>query len=288
MTLKIVKANGEKVNFNRGKLISSLSRAGASKQVVGKITTDIEGMLHEGITTKEIYKKAFNQLRITGRASASRYKLKKGIMELGPTGYPFEKYIGELLKHQGYRVQVGVNIKGHCIQHEVDVVAKKGIKHFMIECKFHSSFNIKCNVKIPLYIQSRFLDIQKKWSTDEGHQHKFHQGWVVNNTRFSKDAIQYGNCVGLKLLSWDYPVNAGIKDLVNSSGLYPITCLNTLKKKEKQKLIDQGLVLCKHLCENPTALNKIGIRQNRIKEILVDAEALCNLKLTSRNNGLKK
>jgi restriction endonuclease/ATP cone domain-containing protein/AF1548-like protein len=274
-TKEIIKANGEKVLFQREKLIISLEKAGASKAIIQEIINEIEVILFKGISTKEIYKTAFRKLKSHSRAIASRYKLKKAIMELGPTGYPFEKFIGELLKHQGYRVEVGVIVQGNCVQHEVDVIAEKDNKHFMIECKFHHSFNTKCNVKIPLYIQSRFLDIQKKWVKQKGHQHKFHQGWVVNNTRFSKDAIQYGNCVGLKLLSWDYPKNGNLNELISISGLYPITCLNTLKKSEKQQLLNKDFVLCKHLCENPEVLNEIGIIQNRRKKILEDAHQLC-------------
>jgi hypothetical protein len=274
--MKIIKANGEKVLFERDKVMKSLANAGASKLLVQNITDEIVASLYQNITTKEIYKEVFLKLKNHSRIIASKYKLKKAIMELGPTGYPFEKFVGELLKHQGYRVEVGVIVQGNCVQHEVDVVAEKDNKHFMIECKFHSSFTTKCNVKIPLYIQSRFLDIQKKWVMLKGHQHKFHQGWVVNNTRFSQDAIQYANCVGIKLLSWDYPKTGNLKELISLSGLYPITCLNTLKKHEKLQLLEKDIVLCKHLCANPNILNEINISQNRKKNILEDAHQLCN------------
>jgi ATP cone domain/AF1548-like, C-terminal/Restriction endonuclease len=275
-SIKIIKANGEKVPFEKEKLIASLTKSGASKPLAQKITEEIEATLYQNITTKEIYKKAFKKLNFHSRAIASRYKLKKAIMELGPTGYPFEKFVGELLKYQGFKVKVGVIVQGHCVQHEVDVVAEKDNKHFMIECKFHSSFTTKCNVKIPLYIHSRFLDVQKKWIKIVGHKHKFHQGWVVNNTRFSEDAIQYANCVNIRLLSWDYPKNGSLKELISLSGLYPITCLNTLKKSEKLELLKKDIVLCKHLCKNPNVLTEIGIHQNRKKKILEDAHQLCN------------
>ncbi len=275
-TIKIIKANGEKVPFEREKLIVSLTKAGASEVITHKITDDIEASLYENITTKEIYRTAFKELNKHSRAVASRYKLKRAIMELGPTGYPFEKFVGELLKQQGYRVKVGVIVQGNCVQHEVDVVAEKDNKHFMIECKFHNSVNIKCNVKVPLYIQSRFLDVEKQWVKKSGHEHKFHQGWVVTNTRFTKDAIQYGNCIGLKLLSWDFPEKGSLRELIGISGLYPITCLNTLKKSEKQKLIEKNIVLCKHLCATPEVLNEINISENRRKNILEDAYQLCS------------
>jgi hypothetical protein len=278
--INIIKQSGEIDAFNKDKIFKSLSHTGADKEEIEKIIDLVQSKLYNGIGTKEIYKMVFNELKKSASHHASKYNLKNGILALGPTGFPFENFIGELLKYQGFKVKVGVTLQGHCVQHEVDVVAEKENKHFMIECKFHSSFKTKCNVRIPLYIQSRFLDVEKQWIKKEGHnKHNFHQGWVVNNTRFSEDAIQYANCVGIKLLSWDYPKNESLKDLISKFGLYPITCLNTLKKAEKQRLLNDQIVLCKHLCEDPSVLIKIGIKQNRINKILEDAHALCNSKL---------
>lgn len=277
--LYIIKYSGESVLFDSNKLRNSLKYSGASKQEIDQIIKIVKSKLFEGISTKKIYRIVQDQLKKIDRPNAGRYNLKKGIMELGPTGFPFEVFIGELLKRQGYKVEVGVIVQGDCVQHEVDVVAEKDNEHFMIECKYHSSFSTKCNVKIPLYIQSRFLDIEKQWIKQSRQNHKFHQGWVVNNTRFTTDAIEYGNCVGLKLLSWDYPVKKSLKELIGIYGLYPITCLNTLKAREKQQLLDKEIVLCRQLCDKPVVLKKIGIKPNREKSILEDAKALCKSQL---------
>jgi len=274
-TITIIKKSGEKVNFNREKLKKSLMKSGAKTTAVENIIAEIEASLYHGISTTEIYKNAFDKLKKHARPTAARYKLKKAIMELGPTGFPFENFVGELLKHEGFKVEIGVFVQGNCVQHEVDVVAEKEHQHFMIECKFHSSFKVNCSVKIPLYIQSRFLDIEKQWLKNPTHHHKFHQGWVVNNTRFSEDALNYGNCVGLKLLGWDYPKNNGLKEMISKSGLYPITCLNTLSKSEKLTLLNKNVVLCKQLCDTPTVLNQIGIKPTRTKKIMEDAHELC-------------
>jgi len=274
--IQILKDNGELANFERAKLIDSLSKSGASDSVVEKIVTEIEFLLFNGITTKEIYKKAFEKLKKHARPTAARYNLKKGILEFGPTGFPFEIFVGELLKRQGYSVKIGVITQGFCVKHELDVVAEKDNNHFMIECKFHSSFNTKCSVKIPLYIQSRFLDIEKQWVKQPGHHHKFHQGWVVNNTRFSEDAIQFAACVGLKLLGWDYPKGESLNDLIRKYGLYPITCLTTLKKSEKQALLNQKIVLCKQLCDETSLLDEINVNPNNQNKILKEAHALCS------------
>ncbi|ASO05789.1 MULTISPECIES: restriction endonuclease [Arenibacter] len=271
----IIKASGEKALFEIEKVINSLERAGADKLLIKEIVQDINKEVHDGMTTKKIYQMAFNLLKRKSRASASKYKLKKALMELGPSGYPFEKFVGKVFDHEGFDTRVGVIVQGNCVQHEVDVIAQKDHKHYMIECKYHSDQGRFCNVKIPLYIQSRFLDVQKQWEKQQGHKTKFHQGGVCTNTRFTSDAIQYGTCAGLMLTSWDYPKGHGLKERIDRLGLHPLTSLTTLTKAEKSKLLDKGIVLCKEINENPSLLEQIGIPKQRQKNILEDSRELC-------------
>ncbi|PHR48161.1 MAG: ATPase [Fluviicola sp.] len=269
--------NGEKAKFDQSKLRTSLERSGANNLVVQKVIDEVKALLYEGMTTKEIYKTAFKLLRKSSRPTAAKYKLKNAILELGPTGFPFEKFVGKILEYENFKTKVGVIVKGHCVNHEVDVVAKKENKHFMVECKFHSEQGRKCNVKIPLYIQSRFIDVEKQWSKKDGHETKFHQGWIYTNTRFTSDAIRYGTCAGLMLVGWDYPKVDSLKERIDLSGLHPITSLTTLTKDEKQKLLSKENVLCMELCNQPELLKSIGVSQRRQKNILSEAHQLCGI-----------
>lgn len=267
--------SGEKAEFDESKLRRSLERSGASDLIINQIIDEITTILYEGITTKEIYKKAFELLRKSSRPTAARYKLKKAISELGPTGYPFEQFVGEILRRQGYEVEVGITVQGHCVKHEVDVVAEKDTQHFMVECKFHNQGQ-RCDVKVPLYIYSRFRDVEKQWKKRAGHDTKFHQGWIFTNTRFTSDAVQYGSCSGLRLVGWDYPKKGSLKERIDISGLHPITCLTTLSKREKQKLLSMNVVLSKEICNHPELLPEIGIKGSRLKKISNEARELCN------------
>jgi len=275
-SINIIKHSGDVVPFNVDKLKNSLRRTKASEEIIQQIIAQIESTIYEGITTKKIYQMAFKMLKDKSRVSASKYKLKKALMELGPSGFPFEKLVGKLLSHEGFETKVGIIVQGNCVQHEVDVIAQKDNTHYMIECKYHSDQGRFCNVKIPLYIHSRFLDIEKKWKHQKGHETKFHQGGVYTNTRFTTDAIQYGKCVGLLMTSWDYPYGNGLKDRIDKSGLHPLTALTTLTKNEKAKLLDKGIVLCKELHENPIILDQINIPKARQKNILDDSNQLCS------------
>ncbi|HEA21629.1 MAG TPA: ATPase, partial [Pricia antarctica] len=258
-SINIVKYSGDVVPFDVDKLINSLRRAQASEELIQQIVEQVEDQIYDGITTKKIYQMAFKILKGKSRVSASKYKLKKALMELGPSGFPFEKLVGKLLEYEGFATKVGVIVQGNCVQHEIDVIAKKDDTHHMIECKYHSDQGRFCNVKIPLYIHSRFLDVEKQWERQKGHEDKLHRGGVYTNTRFTTDAVQYGKCVGLLLTSWDYPMGNGLKDRIDKLGLHPLTALTTLTKAEKTKLLDTGIVLCKELHEKPVILKQIGI-----------------------------
>lgn len=275
--IMVTKASGIQVPFDMEKLKKSLLRSGAGNDQADEIVSRIREIIVDGMSTKKIYKKAFQLLQNLSGPVAARYKLKQAIMELGPSGFPFEQFFAELLKDKGYKVKVGEIVQGHCIDHEIDIIAEIGDQHFIIECKYHNHQGNISDVKIPLYIHSRFLDIEKKWKMVEGHFEKFHQPWVVTNTRFSNDATRYGRCMNMNLISWDYPKNNGLKEWIDHSGLHPITSLTTLSQGEKQILLEKGIVLCKMIHHNYSLLEKIGIKQPRLHKVINECLALSEI-----------
>ncbi|WP_271765729.1 restriction endonuclease [Aquimarina algiphila] len=268
----ILKSTGEKVKFSLHKLRKSLQRSGADDKAIAYILEVVRDELYQGISTKEIYNRAFALLKKKKSVFASKYKLKKAIYELGPTGFPFERFVAAILKYSGYQVRVGQIIQGNCVSHEVDIVANKNDDYLLIECKFHGEEGRNCNVKVPLYIQSRFQDIK----TLNKNKTTLKEGWVVTNTRFTKDAIQYGECMGLYLLSWDYPEKNSLKDRIDRLRLYPITVSTLLTNREKQFLLSRDVVLCKQLTGDVFYLDHLGISEQRKKKILNEIEMLCN------------
>ena len=275
-SVNVTKASGETEPYDESKLRQSLANAGADQQIIDRITDAVDQILYDGISTQKLYREAFRLLKQHSNRSAGRYKLKEALFELGPTGYPFEKFTAELLSRLGYRTEVGQIIEGNCVSHEIDVIAEKGDDYFIVECKFHNRKDHKCNVQVPLYIQSRFLDVKRKWSRQPSHKGKNHHGWVVTNTRFTDDAQQYGKCIGLNLLSWDYPKNNGLKDLISRVNLHPVTCLSTLNSDEKKKLLEQDIVFCQQLAEDKRLLNKMGWDSRKAGTIYREAKAVAS------------
>lgn len=272
--IEVIKSSGEKATFSLEKLRASLNRSGADKKTVDQIIDKVRDELYQGISTKEIYNRAFALLKKKKSYFASKYKLKKAIYELGPTGFPFEKFIAAIFNYSGYTSEVGKIIQGKCVKHEIDVVAHKNGNTTIVECKFHGEEGLNCNVKVPLYIASRFKDVKAHWDS-KPHEANLNSGWVVTNTRFTEDALQYGNCIGLKLLSWDYPKEDALKDIVDRLGLYPITVSTLLTNREKQFLLSRDVVLCRELIGDSFYLDHLGISETRRERILNEIKQLC-------------
>lgn len=240
---ELIKSDGETERFSLEKLRLSLERTGASEELINEVLKSVLDADLSNLTSGKIHSLAFRKLRSKAPASAGRYKLKRAIFELGPSGYPFERFIGELFAHQGYQTEVGITLPGRCIQHEVDVVAKRGSTLRLMECKFHRDPTRKSNVQTPLYIHSRFEDLKAAWPDPSAKV----ESWLITNTRFTKDAWDYGACVGMKLVDWSMPRGGALKDRIDGSGLHPITCLSSLNRMDKKRILDEGIVMCQDL-----------------------------------------
>jgi len=273
--IQIIKASGEKAKFSLNKLRRSLKRTGANNAIIDQIINVVRDELYQGISTKEIYNRAFALLKKNQPFYASKYKLKKAIYELGPTGFPFEHFVSAILKNEGYETTTDRVLQGICVTHEIDVVAHKNDETTIIECKFHGEQGLKCNVKVPLYINSRYQDVKAHWNSNRKNGTILTQGWVVTNTRFTEDALRFGKCVNLYLLSWDYPKDNGLKDRIDRLGLYPITVSNLLTNHEKQFLLSRDIVLCKDLIDDSFYLDHLGVSEVRKEKILTEIKKLC-------------
>lgn len=274
-TIQITKATGEKETFQSEKLTESLKRAGANEKLIADIVAEVEKWLTEGVSTKKIYAKAFTLLRKKRRSFAARYSLKNALMELGPTGYPFEHFVGQIFAIQGFDTKVGQLVQGQCVQHEVDVVATQNHTQYLVECKYYNTQDKHANVQVSLYIRSRVTDIEaKRKQLPEYNGYTFY-GWIVTNTRFTEDAMDFGKCSGLHLVSWDYPKGHSLKDMIDTYRMFPITTLTELNKREKQQLMDKGIVLCRQIVSNPKVLEDIGISKPKLSKVLDEATDLC-------------
>lgn len=272
-SINITKKTGERVIFNPNKLKQSLIRSGASNKDSEDISAIVCDKIVDGMSTHKIYRLAYELLRKRSGKVAGRYKLKKAIFEMGPTGYPFERLVSKLIASKGFKTESGVVLNGKCVQHEVDVYAKNNSKVIFTECKFHNDGHKKSDVKVSLYVKSRFEDLKSEHKNNASEIYDY-EGWLVTNTRFTIDATKFGKCSGLKLISWDYPEKGNLRHMIDESGFHPITTMRSVTKKEKTILLDKEIILCRQMEENKDILRKIGISERRILKIINEANQI--------------
>lgn len=261
----VLKATGEIEPFNEEKLRLSIQRAGIPKELVENIVIHVKSKLYQNIPTSEIFKHVTEFLGNSSHPfSKAKYSLKQAIMDLGPTGYPFEDYISEILKMEGYETQVRQILTGKCISHEIDLIVAKNNVSSMVECKFHNMPGTRSQVHVSLYTKARFDDIKEK--------HNLTDVWLVTNTKITQDALNYAICNNMKVISWDYPENGSFRDLIEKYKLHPITMLTNLTQNQKQLLAVNHVVLAKDVCKNPASLDLLGLPDDKKNSILSECQ----------------
>ncbi|UCH46140.1 MAG: restriction endonuclease [Nitrospiraceae bacterium] len=273
--MKIRKASGKIQEFDPRKLLDSLMRSGAARDQAENILEKVMPDVLPLTTTKQIYRLAHKYLKQLNHATVLRYSLKKGILRLGPSGYPFEKYFGELLKNYGYDVQTNLLLEGKCVSHEVDVFAVNDREIVLVECKYRNRVNSAPDVKVAMYVHARFQDLRTALAPV--HPGKTIEGWLVTNTRFTTDAIQFADCAGFQLKSWRHPDKLSLEKMIEENKLYPITVLSSLNTSQIKRLLENKVILMKDLArmEADTIKNILSISDRKALNIRKEAEDLC-------------
>lgn len=265
-----MKADGEEEMFDPSKLDGSLKRAGASDAARAHVLQKVNAELRDGMTTSDIYRHAFELLKEEDAPIAARYSIKRAVLELGPSGFPFEQFLAEVLRAHGWKTQTGVAMTGRCAPHEVDVLAEKDGMRVGIEAKFHNEAGGKTDIKDALYVHARYEDLGRAPEASS----RVDEGWLVTNTRFTRNAIRYAQCANLTLLGWDYPRGRGLQTLIEEARVHPLTCLTTLSESEKRRFLEKKVVLCKSVATQHV-LEEYGIRPDKISGVLDEAQRLC-------------
>ena len=273
--LLITKASGEQEAFSINKFKRSLRNSGASEEAIEFVTDHIWQLVHPGMSTRKIYARAFALLRKHHKPSAIKYRLKQAILEIGPTGYPFESLCGQIFENEGYKTEVGVVVDGICVTHEMDVIATNDTEQHLVECKYHSDQGKQVSVQVPLYVRSRVNDIVDKRRTLDEYKHLKFTVWVVTNTRFSSDSIDYGTCAGLKMLAWDYPSGHALKDLIERYKLFPVTILQALNRDQKKYLLEKGIVTCAELLRQEAIIKELHLSHAKTKALNKELQMVC-------------
>jgi len=265
----IIKSSGDKAEFDPAKVKRSMLRGGADEKTADEILELLQKQLHDGMTTRQVYKIVFDQLKKHKACVACRYDLRNALLRLGPAGYKFEKYVASILNAYRYDAHAPEeDIEGSCVMHEVDVIAEKDNRKIFIEAKFRNQFNGNVDLKDTMATWARFLDLVD--GSAVGKCPHFDEAWIVTNARFSDRARQFGICKGMHMIGWNIPKERTFAQMVDHVSLYPVTVLDDLTQAELDKLSHHGIMLCKEVTEMDSneLQDKLDISEKRVLELV--------------------
>lgn len=273
----IVKADGTREVFNPNRLITSLKRSGAGESIARNIAESITNTVVPDTSSKEIYTKAFSLLRREARPVAARYALRRALLELGPSGHPFEDFISHLYRTEGWQVETRKIIKGKCVSHEVDFYAshKEQNEFLAAELKYHNDPGYKTDLKVALYVKSRFDDI---FSCDPSVRScPIDRGILITNTKFTSEAVAYAECSGIELLGWGHPIEDNLFIRMSRAKVYPITALTGLSRAEKRILIERGVIAVDEIIKDRSSLDSLRVSAEKVGKLLAEADGLLSI-----------
>lgn len=270
--IRVLKASGEREAYDENKVRRSMVRAGITPDVQDRLLAKINASLYDGISTREIYDQIVAYLDQNYPQGRGRYSLKQALMNLGPSGYPFESFLAAVLEKRGFAVEVGRLVQGKCTEHEADILLEKDGRRVLVECKFHNQPGHKTDIKIALYVKERFDDLVAGFQLGVPGSLRLDEVWLATNTKFTRRCEEYGMCSGMKLLSWNYPPGESLRELIEQLHLHPVTCLSSVSKNETTRLLEEGIILCRDVIEAPEgALKQAGLTSGQVRKIKEEA-----------------
>ena len=273
----VIKSSGEEELFSWKSIYDSARGVGATREIAVEIADQIKLEITGRIDTAKIRRRVSQMLKKRDLGSAMRFNLPEAMRRLGPTGFPFENYVGRIFESQGFQVRIGARIRGYCVGHEVDFLAWNKELLYLGECKYHNRRGIKVDLPTTLLYAARFNDLEKGNFT----QKKIKAGRrvksiLVTNTEFTQEAIKYFNCIGKSLWGWKYPARRGIERMIDEEGIYPITILPSLSSSHLIDLFCQRkMMLAKDVLESDH--RELMIKKDLFDKIQTEAKILFGL-----------
>lgn len=244
---KIIKKHGREELFNSEKLCQSVTAVGVPDNLARQVCSIVDDSIESGVSTDKIFTTTRRYISEFNPKMAAIYSLERGLSALGPSGFIFEQYVAALFKEMGYYVKTNVYAKGEGVTHEIDVWAEKGNVVFVIEAKYRNDFRAKTHINQVMYADAKVQDIRRRAKKD-GDNREFYE-WVVTNTQFTDNAINYVEYRDMQLMGWDYPKYINLKKIVYERNLYPVTVLPSITKKALKQFSADGIILVKQLLD---------------------------------------
>lgn len=267
--LFVTKADGSKQPFDKQKIFRTCIRLRATNEAAQSVADRIEEKARSGITTKEILQTIFHYMKEYRPEVRYITDLREAIAFMRPQP-DFEQYVAMLLKEQGYDVVTNQLVKGKCVEHEVDAIARKKNECIYVEVKHHFQHHTFTGIGVFLEAWASYVDLLQGFEEAKNSYH-FNKVMVVCNTKISEHAKQYSICKGIMYTGWNYPAGNSMEEMIQKKSLYPITFLKSIDRRIEAKLGDAGVITLRQLVETNMAelASKTNVEKAKLR-ILVE------------------
>lgn len=172
----------------------------------------------------------------------------------------------------GYDVTSNQIIRGKCVEHEVDAVARKDGVTYFIEAKHHSNYHISTGLDESRIARAVLKDVTEGFNLGLVDL-QIDGAMIITNTRFSEHARLYGNCRKIKQIGWSLPSGHALQNLIEEHNLHPLTHLKGLRTEMRRKTVSGGILLIKQLVEEDpdTLARRIGVSEKVLESVIETA-----------------
>jgi len=231
--IMVVKADGRRELFDRNKLLRSARMMGAGDEVAEQAVEEVERRIYDGISTRELARLLHRALRRLPSLAKYGINLREALARINP--YPdFEVFVRSLLELEGYKVERGRVVPGHCSEHEIDGILTRGGETLVLEVKHHHRFHTHTGLDVVRIARATLEDLQEGFQKGVTPR-RFTGTLIASNTKLSPLADRYARCRGLRFIGWATPTGGGMNDLILRHHFYPVTFLRGLKPAEHQQ-----------------------------------------------------
>ena len=272
LSVFLTKADGSTQLFDKAKVVKTCLRIGADRQIAVQIADEVDSLVYDGIPTHKVLQITLKLLREHKPTIRHFLDLKKGLSVMNSKP-EFEKFVQILLIHHGFEVGPSQIIKGKCIGHEVDAVAKKDGVAYFVEAKHHSNYHTPTGLDESRIARAVLEDAAEGFLRGKSNL-KIDRAMIVTNTRYSEHAKRYGKCRNILQIGWNSPKKFSLQSMIEQKKVYPISCIRGLSNQTRIKLVNSGVVLIKQLVEEePSKLSEeTDLSQEFLKRIIEKAK----------------
>lgn len=243
------------------------------------VAKSVESRVYNGVESREILGMIFRTLGRYKPAVRYHIDLRRalGLLRSKPD---FEVFVQVLLSEHGYEVTPNRILRGRCVEHEVDAIARKDGQTYIVEVKQHSDYHTPTGLDVARIARAVLEDLVEGYETGL-NQLKVDRAMIVCNTRFSEHAKQYARCRNILHIGWSSPPEHDLQTMIKERNVYPVAYLRGLKTLTRDRLASVGIVTLRQLVhKRPGELSReIGIKKADAQTLIEMADSiLANIK----------